>query len=520
MSAGTLMVCGTSSDAGKSFLVTGLCRAFARRGLKVAPFKGQNMALNAMVTSTGEEIGRAQWVQAVAASVEAEVAMNPVLLKPTEDSASQVVVMGRPWRTLRARDYQAAKPELVGVVMDAFCDLCERFDLVICEGAGSAAEINLFDNDLVNLGFADRAKVPAILVGDIDRGGVFAHLYGTVELLPDEMRSLVKGFVLNKFRGDRSLLGDATSVLERRTKIATIGVVPTLPGVPIDAEDSMSVPRFVQGDLHGGESRERGESVEIAVIRLPRISNFTDMDALVLEGSTRVRYVEHAGDLGRPDLIVVPGTKSTVADLSWLRETGLRSAILELVGPDRSGSCIVGICGGYQMLGSRIDDPLAVESHDAAADGLGLLDVTTVFEPEKTTGYASGHEVRSGHEVSGYEIRHGRLRVGPSATPWLAADSSGACSLKRRAGSQTALLGIYDPIAGIYGTSVHGLFECDAFRKSFLQEVAGRRGKKIAVSNISFAGEREAYLDRIADVCEKSLDMAAIEEIIEAGVHR
>ena len=367
------MVCGTASDAGKSHVVTGLCRVLSRRGVRVAPFKAQNMSLNSYVTASGHEIGRAQGVQALAAGVEPEVAMNPILLKPTGDQASQVVVMGRPTEHLQAAAYHARAPKLLATVLDALADLRARFDVVILEGAGSPAEINLLDNDIVNLRVAYEAGLPAIVVGDIDRGGVFAALYGTVTLLPDHYRNLIKGFVLNKFRGDPALLGNGLADLEARTGVPTLGVLPYLHDVALDAEDSLA--------LDGPRPRARGDAVgdhlDVAVIQVPQLSNGTDVDALAIEPGVSVRLVADAAALGDPDLIVLPGSKATVSDLDWVRARRLDRAIAA------HDATVLGICGGYQMLGGRIVD--TVESGAGDVAGLGWLDATAVFERSIST---------------------------------------------------------------------------------------------------------------------------------------
>ena len=398
------MVCGTASDVGKSVLVAGLCRVYARQGIAVAPFKAQNMSLNSAVTADGAEIGRAQALQAVGAGIEAEAIMNPILLKPTGDRRSQVVVLGRPVGVLTAAEYQGGKLDLWGVVLDSLAELRARFDVVLLEGAGGAAEINLLDRDLVNLPLAARAGVPAVVVGDIDRGGVFAALYGTVALLPPELRACIRGFVINKFRGDPALLGDVTADFEARCAVPTLGVVPFLPGITIDAEDSLALdrPPPVRPDA----------SVRVAVVRFPRISNFTDLDPLFDEPEVEVRFVTSRDQLGRPDLVVLPGTKATVDDLDWLRSTGLDAAIAA------SGADVLGICGGYQMMGRRIVDE--VESGRGEVPGLGWLDVETTFAADKVTRRRRGRS--GGEEVHGYEIHHGRTSLGPRATPWLELD--------------------------------------------------------------------------------------------------
>jgi adenosylcobyric acid synthase len=496
------MVCGTASNSGKSLLVAGLCRLLARRGVKVAPFKGQNMALNSIVTTDGDEIGRAQGAQAEAASVEPESAMNPVLLKPTSDRRSQVIVMGRPWRTLDAADFHAAKAELVGVVDGALDDLRHRFDVVICEGAGSPAEINLLGNDLVNLGLAGRAGVPAILVGDIDRGGVFAHLYGTTALLPDALRSSLRAFVINKFRGDPALLGDATSVLEERTGLPTIGVIPWLDDVAIDAEDSLALAEL---ERRAAAVDRTAGALEVAVVRLPRISNFTDLDALSLEPGVSVRWARHAEQLRGADLVILPGTKSTVADLAWLRVRGFDRVILELLAGPAPPS-VLGLCGGYQMLGRAIADEDGVE-HDGGTQGLGLLDVTTRFLPGKQTQRRAGRELDSGTAVAGYQIHHGRVTPGPRACAWLSLDGPDGDEEE----------GARDDGRAVFGTTLHGLFEEDAFRSRFLAAAAARRAKEWASSGVSFAAARAAQYDRVADACEAHLDLDALFRIVAEG---
>ena len=496
--SGALMVCGTASDVGKSQLVAGLCRALSRRGLCVAPFKGQNMALNSAVTFDGAEIGRAQATQAFAARIEAEAAMNPVLLKPTSDRTSQIIVRGRVWSTLDAAAYYERKAELVPIVDEALAELRARYDVVLCEGAGSPAEINLFENDLVNLGLASRARIPAILVGDIDRGGVFAHLFGTVALLSDESRSMIKGFVINKFRGDPALLGDATEQLESRTGIPTLGIVPYLRDLWLDAEDSMAL------DHHevGGRSEDRnsaGPALDVVVIRFPRISNFTDLDPLLVEPAVNVRYVTHPSRLGDPDLIVLPGTKSTVADLIWLRDAGFMNGLERA---RQRGTTVLGICGGYQILGQRISDPNSVESDQTEVTSLGWLRTSTRFASEKVTVRRSTKCSVDGNRVTGYEIRHGRSCAELDAVPWLILDS----------GEE---LGVIDARSGVCGTSLHGLFEEDDFRRAFLQAVADRRSHPWSPGATSFAKERDAQIDRLADVCEENLVLADLMALVD-----
>ena len=358
MTAKTLMIQGTASSAGKSLLVAALCRIFHQDGVRVAPFKAQNMALNSFVTREGHEMGRAQVVQAQAAGLEPHVDMNPILLKPEQDARSQVVVMGKPWAALAAGEYYRRKGELWSVVTAALDRLRERYDLVVIEGAGSPAEINLRESDIVNMAVARYARAPVLLVGDIDRGGVFAALVGTMVLLEEGERRLIKGFVINKFRGDVTLLHDGLTMLEERTGVPVLGVVPFIRDLQIAEEDSVALDGVSQAGDRGQGTGEKGQGisdkVDIAVIRLPRISNFDDFDALALEEGVQVRFVDDPDRLGHPQAVILPGTKSTIADLLWLRRVGLARAICALA---ENGIPVVGICGGYQMLGRTISDP-------------------------------------------------------------------------------------------------------------------------------------------------------------------
>jgi adenosylcobyric acid synthase len=494
---GALMVCGTTSDAGKTTVVTGLCRVLARRGVRVAPFKAQNMALNSAVTVTGHEIGRAQVAQAQAAGVEPEVAMNPVLLKPTSDRTSQVIVDGRPWAVLDAAEYQKVKPELLGLVLDRLADLRSRYDVVLCEGAGSPAEINLLDHDIVNLRVARRSGMRALVVGDIDRGGVFAALWGTVALLPDELRELVGGFVINKLRGDPTLLGDGPAQLEARCGVPTLGVLPWTGGIGIDAEDSLALDLPPSSPAVGAQ----GGTLDVAAVRFPRVSNFTDLDPLITEPGVALRWVDHARSLGRPDLVVLPGSKATVSDLAWLRRTGLAEALCALAGAAEPSTTVVGICGGYQMLGRSIHDPIEA-GVSAPVDGLGLLAVTTRFGPDKVLAQRRG--TAWGHPVQGYQIHHGRSAPegGPDG-PWLSLDGRGE-------GAQSAG-------GAVLGSSLHGLFEADGFRTELLAQVSRRAGAGWLPSGRSFAGLRQDRFDRLADLLEDHLDLTAVDRLIAGG---
>ncbi len=405
MTSGSLLVAGTTSDAGKSVLTAGICRWLARQGVKVAPFKAQNMSNNSMVAPDGAEIGRAQAMQAAAAGLEPEAAMNPVLLKPGSDQQSQLVVLGRAVGTARAREYWSDEPgraALFQLVLGAYDDLRSRFDVVICEGAGSPAEINLRRYDIVNMGLARARGLPVLVVGDIDRGGVFAALYGTVGLLEAADQALISGFVINKFRGDRALLAPGLATMTAMTGRPVLGVLPYLTGIWLDAEDAVAV----EGPYGGRDwGPPRGaEVLRVAVVRLPRISNFTDVDALALEPGVALRYVTTPAELADADLVVLPGTRATVDDLHWLRSRGLDTALVARAAEDRP---ILGICGGYQMLGRSIHDD--VESGAGEVAGLGLLPVRTRFAGHKTLGRPAGYAF--GEPVTGYEIHHGRVEV-------------------------------------------------------------------------------------------------------------
>jgi len=489
---GGLQVCGTGSDVGKSQLVAALCRVLVRRGVRVAPFKAQNMALNSFVTADGGEIGRAQAMQAAAARVPPEIAMNPILLKPSGDRTSQVIVRGRPIGTLSAVEYHERKPDLLATVLEDLAALRRRFDVVLVEGAGSPTEINLLDHDIVNLRIARDAGLPAIVVGDIDRGGVFAALHGTVDLLPPDLRATVRGFVINKFRGDPALLGEGTAMLEARCGVPTLGVLPMLADLALDAEDSMALhgPRPVAA----GEAR--GDPLDVAVVRWPRLSNFTDVDALALEPGVTVRFVTAPGELGSPDLIVLPGSKATVDDLAWLRARGLADAIAT-----RRDGLVLGICGGYQVLGREIVD--GVESGAGRVAGLGLLDVTTEFAAEKVTRQRRGTAM--GQDVHGYEIHHGVTTRGAGAAAWVHLDPD----------EEEGAVDLDD--ASVLGTSLHGLFESDAFRSTFLTEVGRRAGKTFVPAGVSFAAAREAQIDRVADAAETHLDLDRLFALVESA---
>ena len=483
---GGILVAGTTSDAGKSVVTTGLCRALARAGVKVAPFKAQNMSNNSMVCGDGgrgtAEIGRAQWIQALAAQVEPEAAMNPVLLKPGSDRVSHVVVMGRPAGEIAALDFTAGRGHLARAAYDAYDDLASRFDVVVAEGAGSPTEINLRASDYVNMGLAQHAGLPTVVVGDIDRGGLFAALYGTVALLEPADQRLIAGFVVNKFRGDPSLLEPGLRQIEELTGRRVYGVLPWHPDLWLDSEDAL--------DLDGRRTGPGRGVLKVAVVRLPRISNFTDVDALGVEPGLDVVFVSDPRSLGDADLVVLPGTRATRADLVWLRERGLDRAV---VAHAAAGRPVLGICGGFQMLGTVVADPHGVEGPPGEVDGLGLLDTRTDFESDKVLRLPRGTAL--GAPASGYEIHHGRVTRGPGAEEFL----GGA-----RAGH-------------VLGTMWHGSLESDSFRTAFLTEVARLTGHLWEPSGVSFAAARERRLELLADLVEEHLDLEAVRALAVAG---
>ena len=486
---GAVLVAGTHSDAGKSVIVAGICRWLTREGVRVAPFKAQNMALNSFVTREGAEIGRAQAAQAAAARVEPEAVMNPVLLKPSAEKRTQVILRGKPWATASARSYQGMKGELLPVVLESLEDLRRRFEVVICEGAGSPAEINLRDGDLANMGLARAANLPVVVVGDIDRGGLFASLYGTLALLDGEDQALIGGFIVNKFRGDAAVLAPGLDRMSELTGRPFLGTLPYVRGLGLDGEDSLAL------DAPRDVLPPRGRDVlRVAVVRLPRISNFTDLDALAHEPGVSVRFTESPAEILAADLAVLPGTKATVEDLKVLRSCGLDGALAERA---RRGLPTLGICGGYQMLGKGIRD--GVESGEREVSGLGLLPVETVFEEEKILARPEGHAPTfGGAEVSGYEIRHGRLRR-----------HGGEPLFTTNGGAEGCRVGT------TFGTSWHGVFEADGFRRAFLNRVAEVRGLDWVPGDEPFAARREAQLDRLGDLVAENVDREALLRLIE-----
>jgi adenosylcobyric acid synthase len=493
VTAAVIMVQGTASSVGKSLVVTGLCRLFRRAGLRVAPFKAQNMALNSAVAVDGGEIGRAQAVQADAAGIEPTVDMNPVLLKPEGDARSQVVVLGRAWGSLSATAYHARKPELRGVVREALARLRARVDLVVIEGAGSPAEVNLKDRDIVNMDVAKAAGARVLLVGDIDRGGVLAAFVGTLALLEPDERALVGGFVVNKFRGDLRLLEPGLAFLRERTGVPVAGVLPYLRGLRIADEDSVSL------DHRRRTRRAAPGELEIAIVRLPRISNYDEFDPLEHEPGVVVRYVDRPEELRGADLVVLPGSKSTAADLRWMRESGIGDEVIARAG---RGEPVLGVCGGCQMLGAALLDPDGVESAEAEVTGLGLLPLVTRFRREKTTARVRARAdaallaPESAGEVGGYEIHMGSVErtAGAPALRILARNGVG-CDCEDGAVSADG---------AVVGTLVHGLLEDDDARAALLARLRARRG--LAAPAGPQVPRREAEYDRLADAMGAHLD--------------
>ena len=486
--AKNIMIQGTMSNAGKSLLCAGLCRILRQDGYRVAPFKSQNMALNSFITKDGGEMGRAQVVQAEAAGIEPDVRMNPILLKPTTDVGSQVIVAGQVQGNMRAMEYYRRKPEYIPAILEAYNSLASEYDVIVIEGAGSPAEINLKQEDIVNMGLAKLVDAPVLLVGDIDRGGVFAQLYGTVALLEEDERKRIKGTIVNKFRGDRSILEPGIRILEELCGVPVAGVIPYT-HVDIDDEDSLTE-RFAR-------TTER-KLLDIAVIRLPRISNFTDFTPFERYANVSLRYVERVADLHSPDMILIPGTKSTIADLKWLRQSGLEAAVLKAAA---AGTLVFGICGGYQMLGRRVSDPDRVEAAGTTEiQGLGLLDMDTVFQGEKVqtqvagtfdgvTGLLSG---LNGMDYTGYEIHMG-------------------CSQEKK-----------PPLQGrsnVYGSYIHGVFDAPGVSDGILKALCAKKGLDFsALGTFDLQEYKERQYNMLADAVRGGLDMELVYRVINREV--
>ena len=502
--AKAIMIQGTMSNAGKSLLAAGLCRIFHQDGYRVAPFKSQNMALNSFITEEGLEMGRAQVMQAEAAGIKPSVLMNPILLKPTNDTGSQVIVNGEVLGTMDAREYFAYKPKLFPDVMKAYHTLAEEYDVIVIEGASSPAEINLKRDDIVNMGMANRAGAPGLLLGDSDRGAVFAQLVGTVNLLEEDERALVKGLVINKFRGDKTILEPGVRMLEDLAGIPVVGVAPYL-NIQVEDEDSLTE-RFSR----------RGEVglIDLAVIRLPRISNFTDFNPFESMPGVTVRYVGSFHELGDPDMILLPGTKNTMEDLLWMRENGLEAAIVKAAA---AGKVIFGICGGYQMLGERLSDPDHVEA-GGTVRGMGLLPMETVFAAGKTRTRVTGTFGKvdgmlsdlSGIPVEGYEIHMGET-TGKGLVRSMTAieDFVQQDGIKPDGGQK----------GNVYGTYIHGVFDREEVAKAVIRGLGRQKGVDTEhITGVDFQAFKESQYDILADALREHMDMKKIYEILETGV--
>ena len=493
--AQTIMIQGTASNAGKSLLAAGLCRVFRQDGLKVAPFKSQNMALNSFITADGFEMGRAQVVQAYCAGVAPDVRMNPILLKPTNDTGSQVIVNGVPRGTMGAVDYFRYKKALIPDIMEAFHGLSAEYDVIVIEGAGSPAEINLKQDDFVNMGMARLANAPVLLAGDIDRGGVFASLYGTMKLLEPDEQELIRGLIINKFRGDVDILRPGLGQLEELTGKPVLGVVPML-DVDVDDEDSLS--------SRLGNTGKVG-LVDIAVVRLPRLSNFTDFNPLERMEAVTLRYVTSPRELGHPDLVVLPGTKNTMDDLRWLRQSGMEAAILQHAS---AGGAVVGICGGYQMLGQTVSDPDGVEGGGTLA-GLGLLPAHTVFQGEKTRTRVTGafrapegiFASMAGVPFEGYEIHMGRTES--AAAPLV--DFTTQTGERHTDGLSSG---------NVWGCYVHGIFDKAGAAEALVNALLRAKGLEPGAAAVDWQDYAQGQYDKLAGGLRESLDMARIYRIL------
>ena len=498
MSAKTIMIQGTGSYVGKSVVTAALCRIFKSDGYKVAPFKSQNMALNSFVTKNGEEMGRAQVVQAEACKTEPLVDMNPVLLKPSSDVGCQVVVMGKPIGNMDSVEYHKHKPKLMDTVIASFNRLAEENDIVVIEGAGSPAEINLRDNDIVNMSIAEKIDAPVIIVGDINLGGVFAWFVGTMDLISSDERKRVKGFLINKFRGDITLLEPAIKFLDEKTQKPTLGVIPYFTDIKIQEEDSVSIDPYKSNSQRG-----KKDKIKIKVIYLPHIANFTDFDILEKEQCVDLEYVKQSNVLEDADVIVIPGSKNTIGDLEVLRKNGFTSKIKEC---NSRGVSIIGICGGYQMLGKEIIDPYHIETTKEKVKGIDLLDITTKIEKNKQTCQMTAHDkLFSSGIVHGYEIHMGKTRLGNTAKPIF--------EIFNRSGKKVNIKdGTKSPDGRVWGTYIHGIFDNDNFRRAFLKNM--RESMKLPESGLGNLFDKEKEYDKLASLVRNNVDMKKIYSIM------
>ncbi|WP_010296475.1 cobyric acid synthase [Clostridium senegalense] len=493
-----IMVQGTASSVGKSILVTALCRIFTQDGYKVCPYKAQNMSLNSYITLDGKEMGRAQVLQAYASGLEPEAYMNPILLKPTSDQKCQIIVNGEVYGNSSAMEYHNLKLKFRDMLKDQFDELEKKFDIIVMEGAGSPAEINLRDRDIVNMGMAELVDAPVILVGDIDKGGVFASLVGTLMLLEDNEEERVKGTVINKFRGDVDILKPGIDMLEDISKKQCLGVVPHFTLALEDEDGAVELNKNIT------------DKIDIAVIKLPRVSNFTDLDALKIEEDVSVRYITSLEEFKNPDLLIIPGTKNTIEDLNVLKASGLFDKIKEY---SKEGN-VIGICGGYQMLGKKIKDPYRVESNNLETEGLGLLDIETVFENKKVTTRVEGtvinkdlfNTTKEDINVYGYEIHMGVSELGENADPLfrITKENGNKCD---------HIDGVINKERTVIGTYLHGVFDNIDFREVIINELRSKKGIEYKKAQ-PYENLREKELDRLADLVRSSLDMDKVYEIV------
>ena len=498
-----IMIQGTMSNVGKSAIAAGLCRVFKQDGYKVAPFKSQNMALNSFITQNGLEMGRAQVMQAEAAGIEPEVSMNPILLKPTNDTGSQVIINGKPIGVMSAVEYYRHKRDYIPYILEAYRELEKKYDVIVIEGAGSPAEINLKKDDIVNMGMAELVDAPVLLVGDIDRGGVFAQIAGTVMLLEEKERKRIAGTVINKFRGDVSILEPGLKMLEDRTDIPVLGVVPYF-YLDLDEEDSLTE-RF--------HKKEKPGLVDIAVIRFPRISNFTDLAPLEAIKEVSVRYISSPADFGQPDLVILPGSKNTISDLLWMRQNGLEAAVLKAAA---AGKVIFGVCGGFQMLGDTLSDPLHVEA-GGTIKGMGLLPMDTVFAGEKTRTRAEGAFGKTegvlagieGTRIEGYEIHMGETVRKEGTEAFTFIDDQNRADSDKLDGAQKG---------NVYGTYVHGIFDKEEVAERIVEALAKNKGIAMEqIHGVDYQTFKETQYDILADALREHLDMKKIYQILEEG---
>ncbi len=502
--AKTIMIQGTGSGVGKSVLCAAFCRIFFQDGLRVAPFKSQNMSLNSFVTRDGLEMARSQVVQAEAAGIEPSADMNPLLLKPNSDTGCQVIVNGKVIGDYSASQYGSYQRDIWGAIQESFHRLALHHDLIVIEGAGSPAEVNLKDRDFVNMRTAEMAGAPVILAADIDRGGAFASIVGTLELLDSHERSRIKGFIINKFRGDVSLLTPGLDFLYKRTGIPVLGVVPFFRDVYLQEEDGVPLENYAELGVRNSTASSKAE-VGIAVIHLPHISNFTDFDALAAEPGVSVRYIRSTAELNGADVVVIPGSKNTIGDLLYLRETGMEQRIKTFAA---GGGMVAGICGGYQMLGRKIHDPHRVDGSVREADGIGLLPIDTVMEKEKQTAQVSAKSLAAdfwegNDDVRAYEIHMGRTELLDGARPAFRVHENGSCREDGAVSSHNR----------VWGTYLHGVFDSDGFRKSFLDNIRKRKGLEISGGN-SYDRMKQEGFEKLAAIVRRNIDMKKVYEIL------